>query len=83
MAGSEQLIPGFSKNIINHLITLIMKKLFISVALLCLVVSVSSCSADDLNENLNTNEFQSSGAPDRSSPIENGDRDKDKDGDGE
>lgn len=58
-----------------------MKKLFISVALLCLVVSVSSCSTDDLNENLNSTEIQSSGAPGQSSPIDNGDRDKDKDGD--
>lgn len=59
-----------------------MKKLFISVALLCLVVSVSSCSADDhYTENLNTNEFQSSGTPGQPSPIENGDKDDNKDGD--
>ncbi len=60
-----------------------MKKLFISVALLCLVVSVSSCSADDLNENLNSTDVQSSRNSDTTPfpSLENGDKDKDDDGD--
>jgi len=56
-----------------------MKKLLMTLGLLCFVVSISSCSADDLNEEINTKEILSS----EPSPIlENGDKDKDKGGDG-
>lgn len=56
-----------------------MKKLLMTLALLCFVVSISSCSADDLNEEINTQEILNSNP----SPIlENGDNDKDKDIDG-
>ncbi len=63
-----------------------MKKLLFAMASLCLVVSVSSCSADDhFTEDLNSNEIQNKeivNPQPPSSSIENGDRDDDKDKDG-
>lgn len=56
-----------------------MKKLLMTLGLLCFVVSISSCSADDLNEEINTQEILSS---EPSPVLENGDKDKDKDFDG-
>jgi len=53
-----------------------MKKLLMTLGLLCFVVSISSCSADDLDEGVNTMEVLNS----QTSPVlENGDKDKDKD----
>ena len=63
-----------------------MKNLLFAMASLCLVVSVSSCSADDhFTEDLNSNEIQNKeivNPQPPSSSIENGDRDDDKDKDG-
>ena len=62
-----------------------MKKLLFAVASLCLVVSVSSCSADDhFTESLNPNEIQNKEILNPqlpSSSFDNGDDDNDKDGD--
>jgi hypothetical protein len=62
-----------------------MKKLLFAMASLCLVVSVSSCSADDhFTEDLNSNEIQNKEIVNPQLPssfFDNGDDDKDKDGD--
>lgn len=58
-----------------------MKKLCIAMAFLCLIVSVSSCTADDLDETLNLNEIQTQEiANPESEPfsLENGDNDDNK-----
>ena len=55
-----------------------MKKLLMTLGLLCFVVSISSCSADDLDEGVNTMEVLNS---DPSPILENGDRDTGKDQD--
>lgn len=55
-----------------------MKKLLMTLGLLCFVVSISSCSADDLNEEINTKEILSS---EPSPVLENGDKDTGKDQD--
>lgn len=61
-----------------------MKKLLFAMASLCLVVSVSSCAADDhFAEDLNSKEIQNKKTLNPQSPspsLENGDRDDDKDG---
>ena len=49
-----------------------------TLGLLCFVVSISSCSADDLNEEINTKEILSS---EPSPVLENGDKDTGKDQD--
>lgn len=58
-----------------------MKKLLFAMASLCLVVSVSSCSADDhFTEDLNSNEIQNKEIVNPqlpSSSFDNGDDDKD------
>lgn len=53
-----------------------MKKLLMTLGLLCFVVSISSCSADDLDEGINSMEVSNS----QTSPVlENGDKDDGKD----
>lgn len=55
-----------------------MKKLYFILASLCLVFAVSSCSADDLNDNSNHDiNLNSPSTP--QPPTENGDKDDDKD----
>lgn len=58
-----------------------MKKLLFAMASLCLVVSVSSCSADDFTEELNSREIQNKEIvnPKLPSSLENGDDDDDDD----
>ncbi|HTO15637.1 MAG TPA: hypothetical protein VLZ83_07690 [Edaphocola sp.] len=61
-----------------------MKKLCTAMASLCLIVSVSSCTADDLDETLNLNEIQTQEIiipESEPNSIDNGDYDKDKRGD--
>lgn len=61
-----------------------MKKLTIAMASLCLIVSASSCTADDLDENLILDEIHIQeivNSESQSSSIDNGDKDKDKSGD--
>lgn len=59
-----------------------MKKFYFILASLCVILAVSSCSADDLNDNTNliddTN-LNNTLAP--QIPIDNGDTDKDHDKD--
>jgi len=55
-----------------------MKKLYFILASLCLVLAVSSCSADDLNEKSN-NDINLNSSPAPHIPGENGDKDDDKD----
>lgn len=53
-------------------------------ASLCLIVSVSSCTAVDLDENIILNEIHPQkivNSETQSSSIDNGDKDKDKGGD--
>ncbi len=57
-----------------------MKKFYFILASLCLVLAVSSCSADDLNDNVNNDiNLNGSVAPTPDIPGENGDKDDDKD----
>lgn len=61
-----------------------MKKLCTAMASLCLIVSVSSCTTDDLDETLNLNEIQTQeivNSESQHSSIDNGDYDKGKSGD--
>lgn len=61
-----------------------MKKLCIAMASLCLIVSVSSCTADELDETLNLNEIQTQETLLPESDllsVDNGDIDKGKSGD--
>ncbi|HXJ99681.1 MAG TPA: hypothetical protein VNJ50_12590 [Gelidibacter sp.] len=58
-----------------------MKKLCTAMASLCLIVSVSSCTADDLDETLNLNEIQTQEIviPESESfSLDNGDKDDNK-----
>ncbi len=57
-----------------------MKKFYFILASLCLVFAVSSCSADDLNDNSN-HDINLNSPTTPVTPIDNGDTDKDHDKD--
>lgn len=57
-----------------------MKKFYFILASLCVILAVSSCSADDLNDTNHDINLNGSVAPQTPGiPTENGDKDDDKD----